>query len=196
MNLKTGNAKGLIFINIREYIVKTYGHDIWDKVINELPASDRETLKKDFLRTGWYSAPLLNRLIKSYDLAVGNGDFNSVIPLAEYIAKKDLIPMFDIFVDLNNPVFVLNNAPSLWSRYFDSGVMDVNVLDIEKKHSVVELFENADENAASGAAICNYAVPEWFKIGLMKAGAESVKIMQTICRYQGAESCKYEIWWE
>ena len=196
MTEKTGNAKGSILFNAKEYIINSHGEDVWRKVVNNLPDSDTEVLESGLISTEWYPAPLLNRLLNTYDLVHGNGDFLSVIPVAEYIARKDLGPMLDSLVNLKTPPVILKSAPSLWNRYFDSGQMELELLDEEKNFSVLYLDEIADENRASGVAVCNFAVPEWFKAGLTLAGANSAEIVQSGCRYKNSESCRFEIWWE
>ena len=196
MTDKTGNTKGSILINAKEYIITSHGESVWKKIVNNLQEQDKEILENDLITTEWYPAPLLNRLLNTYDVVHGNGDFLSVIPLAEYIARKDLGPMLDSLVNLKTPPVLLKSAPSLWSRYFDSGLMELELLDEETNFSVLYLDEIADENRASGVAVCNFAVPEWFKTGLTMAGANSAEIVQTECRYKNSKPCKFEVWWE
>ena len=196
MDKKTGNAKGSVFINVKEYILSTEGQDAWNRILNNLSVSDRKILDGNIIKSEWYPAPLLTRLIKTYDLLVGKGDLRAVTPIAEHIASKDLKPLFDAFVDLNNPNIVLNNTPALWSRYFDSGRLELDILDLDNNFSILHLYEVADQNRASGVAICNFAVPKWLKLGLLLCGASSVNIVHTSCRYKGAEFCKYEVTWE
>ena len=195
MDTKIGRAKGSIFLNSRDYIVNSIGDSVWKLVLANLPGDDAEFFEKNIAKSEWYPVPLLNNLVNTYDLVVGNGDFLSIVPIAEYIAKKDLGPVFEVFVDLKNPQVILNSAPSLWSRYFDSGRVDVESVNVDDKSSTLVLYELADEMKASGVAICTFAVPEWFKTGLLMSGTGSVAITQTECRYKGAESCKYEIKW-
>jgi hypothetical protein len=63
---------------------------------------------------------------------MGNCDFLSVIPLAVHIANKYLGPMIEALVNLKKPPIVLKSDPSLWSRYFDSGPLEMELLDAEK----------------------------------------------------------------
>ncbi|MFI5322092.1 MAG: hypothetical protein ACHQ6U_00865 [Thermodesulfobacteriota bacterium] len=181
---------------MKEYIINSRGESAWKKIINNLPDIDTNVLESEIIQTEWYPAPLLNRLINTYDVLEGNGDFLSVIPIAVYIATKDLGPMIDALVNLKKPSVVLNSAPSLWNRYFDSGLLEVELLDAEKNYSVLYLDEIADEKTASGVAICNIAVPEWFKTGLRMAGANSAEIVHTECRYKNSKPCRFEVWWE
>ena len=196
MDTKTGRAKGSIFLNSRDYIVNSMGESVWKLILANLPDGDAEFFENNLVKTEWYPVPYVNRLINTYDLIAGNGDFLSIVPIAEYIAKKDLGPVFEVFIDLKNPQVVLNSAPSLWSRYFDTGRMDVESVNMDAKSSTLRLYELADETKASGVAICTFAVPEWFRTGLLMSGADSVSITQTECRYKGAEACKYEVTWE
>jgi hypothetical protein len=192
----SGSAKGSILSNAKEYIISAHGESAWKKIVNNLPEPDSTVLDSSLVSTDWYPAPLLNRLLNTYDVLHGNGDFLSIVPISEYIAKKDLGPMLDALVNLKKPATILKSAPSLWSRYFDSGMLELELLDTEKKYSVLYLDEIADEERASGVAVCNFAVPEWFKMGLMMAGANSVKIIQTACRYKNDKICRFEVWWD
>jgi hypothetical protein len=196
MTRKTGNTKGSILLNTKEYIINSHGESAWRKIINNLPDHDKKVLENEIVQTEWYPASLLNRLINTYDVLHGKGDFLSVIPIAVYIANNDLGPMIESLVNLKKPSIVLKSAPSLWSRYFDSGLLELELLDMEKNYSVLYLEEIADESTASGVAICNIAVPEWFKTGLTMAGANSADIFQTECRYKNSKSCRYEVRWE
>lgn len=196
MDRKTGNAKGSIFIHIKKYIENWHGEDAWKNILTSLPETDSEILESNFIKTVWYPAPLLNRLINTYDLLMGKGDFLSIVPIAEHIAKEDLRPLFDSFVNLRNPYVVLDNTPALWSRYFDSGWIEPDILDMDQKYYTLYLHEVADEDIASGVAICNFAVPKWFKLGLLMSGAHSANTIHSSCRYKGAESCKFEVRWE
>lgn len=190
----SGNAKGSIFIHIRDYIIKVYGVEIWGEILNRLSQSDRDIFGGQLNKHGWYSAPVINRLINIYDNMFGDGDFKSIVPIVEYIAQQDLAPVFDIFVNLS-PFFVLSSAPSLWKRYFDTGEVRVEVADEANRHFRLVLEEIADENSVSGRAICTYANPTWLRIALIMAGAETVTMSHVKCRYKNATSCVLDIWW-
>lgn len=196
MTKRTGNAKGSILINTKGYIITSHGKSAWRKILNNLHDSDTKVLESEIITTEWYPAPLLNRLLNTYDILHGKGDFLSVVPIAEYIANKDLGPMIESLVNLKKPSIILKSAPSLWNRYFDSGLMELELLDAEKNFSVLYLDEIADENRASGVAVCNFVVPEWFKTGLTMSGANSAEIVHTECRYKNPKPCRFEVWWE
>lgn len=190
-----GNAKGSIFIHIRDYVTKVYGSRIWGEILNRLSQTDREIFGEQLNKHGWYSSPVLNRLISVYDDMFGNGNLKSIVPIVEYIAQQDLAPVFDIFVNLK-PSFVLSSAPSLWNRYFDTGMVKIQVADESERHYRLVLEEIADENSVSGRAICTYANPTWLRSALIMAGAKTVTMSHDKCRYKDASSCVLDIWWD
>jgi hypothetical protein len=190
-----GNARGSIFIHTREYVIKVYGRRIWGEILNRLSQTDGEMFGEQLNKQCWYSAPALNRLINVYDNMFGVGDFKSIVPIVEYIAQQDLAPVFDIFVNLK-PSFVLSSAPSLWNRYFDTGMVKIQVADESKRHYRLTLEEIADENSVSGRAICTYANPTWLKSALIMAGIKTVTMNHQQCRYKNGSSCVLDIWWE
>jgi hypothetical protein len=191
-----GNVKGSIFVHTRGYTIKVHGESVWKEILSHLSEKDREILEGSLTKADWYPVPLLNRLISVYDNMFGNGDFKSIVPIAEYIAEQDLGPVFDIFVNLKSPPFVLSSAPSLWSRYFDTGEVSIETADDDKRYYKIVLKEIADENRVSGQALCTYGNPTWLKSALIMAGAKSVTMSHTDCRYKGASSCALEVWWE
>ncbi|GIW47499.1 MAG: hypothetical protein KatS3mg078_1376 [Deltaproteobacteria bacterium] len=191
-----GKAKGSIFAHAKEYINRTHGTGIWKEILGYLTEKDREFWEGSFNKTEWYPTPLLNRLIRIYDKLIGSGDFKSIEPVAEYIAEQDLSPVFDIFINLKNPVFILNSAPSLWSRYFNTGTVKIEISDEKNNYYRFSLKELADDNLVSSRAICTWGVPTWLKKALLMAGAKEVIAKHTRCRYEGSNECVLEVWWK
>lgn len=101
-----------------------------------------------------------------------------------------------MFENLKNPIFVLQNAPSLWNRYFDTGKVEIELVDEEKKHYQFSLDEVADESSFSGRAICEFGTTTWIKTALEIVGARNIKTTHTKCRYDGHPNCITDIYWE
>ncbi len=196
METKIGNAKGAIFTYTKDYIIRTHGEDAWFDLLNNLSAGDKKQLSNNLIKTAWYPAPLLNRLLNTYDAIYGNGDLSKVIPIVEHIAKNDLAPVFEIFLDLKNPSFVLHNTQSLWNRYFDTGEVIIEIADDENNHYVLHLEDIIDENIVSGMAICAIGTPTWIKAGLDMTSANNVRAVHTACRYKGAKACTLDVTWD
>ena len=101
-----------------------------------------------------------------------------------------------MFLNLRDPVFVLQNVPSIWNRYFNTGKVAIELSDAENRHFQYSLTEGTDENIYSGEAICKHGTVTWIKTALEIAGAENIEIIQTECRYRGGEKCFYDVKWD
>jgi hypothetical protein len=115
----------------------------------------------------------------------GTGDLKSIVPpVAEYI------------VNLKNPVFIVDNASSLWTRCFNTENVKIEVADDAHRYYRFLLEEIADENKASGQAVCTYGIPTWLRTAMIMGGAKTVTTNHAVCRYENAPSCVLEIRWE
>jgi len=196
MGQTVGMARGSIYIYFKDYIIKVHGKAVWKEILSHLPAKERKMLNSRLKKSDWYPVPILNRAIRVSDEIFGSGDLKSIVPVAEYIADQDLTPVFDIFVNLKNPVFIVDNASSLWTRYFNTGNVKIDVADDVNRHYRLLLEDIADEDRVSGQAICTYGVPTWLKTAMIMGGAKTVTTNHTECRYENAPSCVLEIRWE
>ena len=122
-------------------------------------------------------------------------DKDSIIPIVKYITEQDLLPVFNMFINLKDPVFVLQNAPSIWNRYFNTGKMAIELSDAENKHFQYSLTEGVDENIYSGEAICRHGTVTWIKTALEITGAQNIEITHPDCRYRGDQKCSYDVKW-
>ena len=196
MSQIVGMARGSIYIYFKDYIIKVHGKAVWKEILSRLSAKERKMLNSRLKKSDWYPAPILNRAIRVSDDIFGSGDLKSIVPVAEYIADQDLTPVFDIFVNLKNPVFIVDNASSLWTRYFNTGNVKIDVADDANRYYRLLLEELADENRVSGPAVCTYGIPTWLKTAMIMGGAKTVTTNHTECRYKNAPSCVLEIRWE
>jgi len=196
MSEKIGNAKGSVFIYSKEYIIDKHGMDLWNKVIEPLNDEEKKLCDIKMSPHEWYPVYLLNKVFDNFDKFVGNNDKRSIIPIAEYIAEKDLSPVFNLFVNLKDPIFVLENIPSIWNRYFDTGNVKIILSDKENKHYQLSLDEEVDENRFSGQAICKYGTVTWVNTALKFVGAENIRIDHIKCRYDNDECCISDVKWD
>ena len=196
MSDKIGKAKGSVFIFSREYIINNHGEELWNKILEPLNQEDREFCISQMSLHQWYPAYILNKVFDSYDKIVGNNDKESIILISEYIAEKDLSPVFNLFVNLKDPVFVLQNIPSIWNRYFDTGKVNINLADSENKHFQFELEDGIDENRFSGQAICKFGTVTWIYTALKIVGADNVRIKHQKCRYDDEPVCVTDVKWD
>jgi len=189
-------ASGTIFLYSREYILDNYGQDVWQQITDHLTVEEKEFVNSDYSPNEWYPVYLLNTVLNTFDNLLFDGDKKSIIPIAKYITEKDLLPIFNLFINLKNPVFVLQNVPSIWNRYFDTGKVNIELSDSENNHFQYSLTEGTDENVYSGEAICRHGTVTWIKTALEIVGALNVEVVHSKCRYTGDPVCITDVKWE
>lgn len=169
-----GNAKGAVLKHFKEYVIALHGEDGWLKLVGFLSDEERMTLTLNPDEQKWYPMLLLKRLIGAFDSLYGNnGQFASIVPIAEHIAENDIIPFLERFTNLQSPSAVVRNTPSLWKRYFDSGEIKIDDVDDAGKHYsfFLENFESV-----SGMIFCTELVSTWLRRILAHSGAEEIDI--------------------
>lgn len=189
-------ASASIFIYSREFIIDNYGKETWQKISDGLTEDESKIANSEYTPNEWYPVYLLNRVLNILDQLRSADNKESVIPIVEYITQKDLLPVFNLFLNLKDPVFVLQNVPSIWNRYFNTGKVAIELSDPENKHFQYSLTEGADENIYSGEAICRHGTVTWIKTALEIAGAKNIDITHSKCRYHGDTVCINDVKWD
>jgi len=196
MSEKIPKASGSIFIYSREYIIETYGQDVWQQISDKLTEEESKFANSVCSPNEWYPVYLLNKVLNILENLQSIEDKKSIIPIVEYITEKDLLPVFNLFLNLKDPVFVLQNVPSIWNRYFDTGKVNIELSDSENNHFQYSLTEGTDENVYSGEAICRHGTVTWIKTALEIVGALNVEVVHSKCRYTGDPVCITDVKWE
>jgi len=189
-------ASGAIFLYSREYILDNYGQDVWQQITDHLTVEEKKFVNSDYSPGEWYPAYLLNTVLNTFDNLLFDGDKKSIIPIAKYITEKDLLPIFNLFINLKDPVFVLQNVPSIWNRYFDTGEVKIELSDTENNHFQYSLSEGTDEDIYSGEAICRHGTVTWIRTALEITGVQNIEIIHSKCRYSGDPVCITDVKWE
>ncbi len=129
-------AKGVNFLYSRMFIEKKYGREIWDGIVESMSPSTRDIWKQALLVSKDYPfeaykemTALLARVLKT---AAKNAELAAIY---EYVADQSLNTVYKVFFRFANPSYVLKNYPRLWSLFFSTGTVEVNVA--EKGHAVL-----------------------------------------------------------
>ncbi len=118
-------AKGVNFIYARQFIEAAYGEEMWTKIIRALPDAARQVWDQHLLPAESYPFAAFKAMAAALPTVVGKQKDAELSKIYEYIADQSLNKMYKIFFKLMNPSFVLKNYPTLWSRFFNSGTVDV-----------------------------------------------------------------------
>jgi len=136
-------ARGVNFVYTIQYIVNKYGVETWKLLLQSLSEDARKVWGDILVPILDYPFRLFKELISSLPIALNIGQDSELASIYEYIADQSLNKLYKIFFSFTNPSFVIKNFPKLWSRFFNTGKVEVPV-------------------SESGHAILKFTLPEIF----------------------------------
>ena len=179
-------AKGTAFLHDEEYVVKTFGPDVWGEVLAAMTPADVE-VRAGIVAVGWYENALLIRSMLAMEQVLHDRDPKIIETLGRYAAEADLTRIHRVFLHMANPAFVLEKSAELWGRFFDTGVWEVT-----------RVPRGADA-VLSGAGVVHEIFCRNLTAYLHRlfelVGAKAVTVRHTECRARGDARCAYVIRW-
>jgi hypothetical protein len=134
-------AKGVNFVFAKEYILKQYGEEVWQRALAHLPKEQATLWSGALVPFGAYSFPAFKAMAHAVAEESGQRDDHELAKMYEFIADRSLNAVYKIFFKLANPSFVIGNYPKLWSRFLGysnkavsiSGGRNVQVEELSRK---------------------------------------------------------------
>jgi hypothetical protein len=118
-------AKGVNFVFAKEYILREYGEEVWQRALARLTDEQATVWSGAFVPFGAYSFPAFKAMAHAVAEESGQRDDRELAKMYEFIADRSLNAVYKIFFKLANPSFVIGNYPKLWSRFFTTGSVTV-----------------------------------------------------------------------
>lgn len=131
-------AKGVNFLYAKRFIEEKHGIATWERVWSGLPEDVREVWSKGILLHKQYPFIAFKATMSSAASVLGEVRDNELARIYEYIADQTLNKVYRIFFSLANPAFVIRNYPKLWDMFFNTGKVQVPV--VEKGHAVLKFI--------------------------------------------------------
>jgi hypothetical protein len=166
--MRTGKAKGTVFVHLREFVTRQHGMVAWDGVRGALPEDDRRTLDELVITGGWYPVAIWNRALTAYLPEHFDEADDGMRRLAGYIAENDLNKLYKMILSMGSPEFLLKRTGSLWSRYFDVGTLEATEIAPKRWHLTLTAPKESE------------AAPDYYTCE---------------CRFYAAPRCEYEVTW-
>jgi len=116
--------------------VNKHGTETWKLLIQSLSEDARKTWSDILVPIQDYPFSLFKEMISALTLALNIRQDSELACIYEYIADQSLSRLHKIFFRLTNPSFVIKNYPTLWSRFFNTGKVEVPVS--ESGHAVLK----------------------------------------------------------
>jgi uncharacterized protein (TIGR02265 family) len=180
--------KGVIISSRKEYVKKNFGEPGWRKVLEALPAADREVLEKTTLSTSWYPFEIGNRLDAAVVAALGGGRKTFFEDLGAVSAKASLSAEHKPFLS-NDPQAFMKKAGTIYRFYYDTGHREYQ--ETGPTSGVMTTYDSESFSTPDCLTVIG-----WYKEALKMCGASDVTIVEEQCRAQGGSCCKYLVQWK
>jgi hypothetical protein len=129
-------ARGPNFLFTKKFIISEYGNDVWEILLKTLPKEIAAVWEGAILAHQSYPFSAFKAMVAALAQETQHVEDKETARLYEYIADGSLNTMYKLFFKITSPSFVIKNYPKLWSKFFETGKVEVPVS--EKGHALVK----------------------------------------------------------
>jgi hypothetical protein len=129
-------ARGVNFLYTKQFIVNKYGNKKWEGILQSLSDDSRKIWGGSLLPIVEYPFSSFKELTSILSSKLKLDHESELACIYEYIADQSLNKLYKIFFSFANPSFVIKNYPKLWSRFFNTGKVEVPVS--ESGHAILK----------------------------------------------------------
>lgn len=183
----SGQVKGLLLSHLRDYVMTRHGDAAWARVQQPLRRQDPAIWDGLILVAGWYPVGAWNRALAAFLAERGDAP-TQVRGLAHFVAERDLNTVYRTLLRVAPPEFVLSRTGSLYTRYFDQGVLSP-AREQERRWSVQLSASTSIEHAPARDTCLGIAC--WIERAVILTGTNSVQVTEAACRFDGAPHCRF-----
>lgn len=191
--MPSGNAKGLLFNYLRDYVQAQEGEGAWPGLLAGLPAEDRDALGGILLASGWYPIRAWNRLVEA-QMRRSKDPPAAMAAFCTYLGDRELNTLLKMMLKLGWPEFLLKRTDFLWARYFDVGTFSAE--EVAPRHWRLRLEKApADEALSVGRLSCAHGPAPWLERGMHLSGTRTARVKHVLCRWDGHPHCELIARW-
>ena len=181
--------KGLVLQSRKEFVVEHFGEDVWEQVLQALPAHDREILGGVVFAGQWVPFDAGERLDKAIVEIAGQGDERVFEEIGAKSARRSLGKEHRSFLSPGDPQSFMNKADIIYKFYYDTGYREYE--ETGPDSGVMTTYEAETFSAADCLTVIG-----WYKQALELNGAQDVVVVEEACRAKGGSYCRYRFHWK
>jgi hypothetical protein len=118
--------KGLTFRSFIGAARRLYGPAVVEKMLPYLPADVAAAIGKDrFITSGWYPLSQYRALHAALARATGGDPPALARAIGRDATMDDFRGIYRVLAFVLAPEFLMRRAPGIWSRYYDTGTLEV-----------------------------------------------------------------------
>lgn len=183
-------ARGVNFVLAREYVISTFGEEVWARALARVSPEVRRVWEQPLLTVSAYDFAAFKAVAAAVGVETRADGERAVAAMYEFIAERSLNTLYKVFFRLANPAFVIGNFPKLWSRFFTAGEVRVPVAErehAELRFTVPEIFLDW-----LGPACLGYSTKA---VALAGGRAVGVREVRRTARGGGLWEVVYDVTW-
>jgi hypothetical protein len=174
--------------SLKKYILQRSNEAMWEKIILSAIPDGKSYLERPIVVNNWLDYNIWWKLLEVTDQLMGAGDGRIIQEVGAFDAKESLTGIYQIFLSIASPSFIISQSQILWRRYYDSGEMCVIMVNPES--TVLHL------QGISGMPLHHeWELIGWMKTALELAGAKKPQIQHTTCLAKGEAYCTFLASW-
>ena len=181
-------VKGAVILARRAFVREEFGEEAWKRLLETMPAADRELLDGFILTASWYPFELNQRLDAAIVEHLGAGDKTIFESIGSWSAKKNLAGPHKTFLTPGSPQRFMEMTDRIYDFYYDTGERKFEATG--NRSGVMTTF-----GAETFSETDCLTVIGWYREALEMCGASDVTIREVSCRARGDEFCRYEFSW-
>jgi hypothetical protein len=181
--------KAVSVLDANEYILAKYGPEALEKVKAALSEEDQKVLfARNLMPITWIDVNTVLRHLIAQDQVLGGGDFTYAEAMMRHIALKQINGFYRLLLRFSKPESLIEKAPQIWSRYFDTGNLTVEA--IQTGSASLKLTEFPDLPLHHE----QLSIP-FMKEILAQAGAKNCTCQHPKCIARGDQHCLFQLAW-
>lgn len=168
------------------FIEETYGADIRDAVLGQLPAEDQQRLRR-LLDLGWYPIGIYERLLDAIVRVAGDGDPEILERMGQETAEYQARHAYSVYFRSGDPRAMLEAMVPMHSQLNQPGEMEI----VDRGERSLSLVVT---DPPTTLLTCRLA-RAFYQRAMELVGGESAKVVETKCQARGDGQCRFEFEW-
>ena len=170
-----------------EFVRERGGDDAVKRVLARLSDADRKACSQ-LLTGAWYPFDLNARLDEAIAAEMDIGD-RVFLLMGEKSAMHNLAASHRVFITDKDPHGLLRRAAQIYQAYYDTGRREYERVADNK--AILRTYDSATYSKHDCLTVVG-----WHRKALEMCGGKNVRVIETMCRANGADHCEYVCQWE
>ncbi len=135
----SSRIKGASIINTIAIMREVLGVNRFQAIVNSLPAETQQLIRRTLVAVEWVPLEVWSPFIQAVFEIACHRDEQQFRRVLRAVCKRDFSTVYRVHLNLASPHAVLNQSPSIWSAYFDTGSLTLESTEAQGDQEKVKL---------------------------------------------------------